>query len=284
MASDTYTKTQRCALAKGAYRYGMELIDRRAERRLLDGVLRDVRSGQSRVLVLHGDPGIGKSALIDYLASQASDCRLIRAAGVESEMELAYAALHQLCSPLLDRLDQLPQPQRDALSTAFGLSVGPPPDRFLIGLAVLSLFSEVAEAQALLCLIDDLQWLDRASAQAISFVARRLGAESVGLIMATRVLHPDLITLPATQLDGLREADALALLDSVLTAPLDDQVRGRIVAETGGNPLALVELPRGFGARQLAGGFALPGSARWPRRCRKASAVSCRRYLSEPAS
>jgi len=178
MASDTYTKTQRCALAKGAYLYGMELIDRRAERRLLDGVLRDVRSGQSRVLVLHGDPGIGKSALIDYLASQASDCRLIRAAGVESEMELAYAALHQLCSPLLDRLDQLPQPQRDALSTAFGLSVGPPPDRFLIGLAVLSLFSEVAEAQALLCLIDDLQWLDRASAQAISFVARRLGAES----------------------------------------------------------------------------------------------------------
>ena len=174
----------------------MELIDRGAERRLLDGVLRDVRSGHSRVLVLHGDPGVGKSALMKYLAGHTSGCRVIRAAGVESEMELAYAALHQLCAPMLDRLDHLPPPQRDALGTAFGLSAGPPPDRFLIGLAVLSLLSDVADEQPLVCLIDDLQWLDRASAQALAFVAARLGAESVALIVATRVPHPDLSLLP----------------------------------------------------------------------------------------
>ena len=168
----------------------MVLIDRGAERRLLDGVLRDVRSGHSRVLVLHGDPGVGKSALMEYLASQASGCRVIRAAGVESEMELAYAALHQLCAPMLDRLDHLPPPQRDALGTAFGLSAGPAPDRFLIGLAVLSLLSDVADEQPLVCLIDDVQWLDRASAQALAFVGRRLGAESVALIVASRVVIP----------------------------------------------------------------------------------------------
>ncbi len=171
----------------------MELIDRRAERSLLDGVLRDVRSGKSRVLVLRGDPGVGKSALMEYLAEQAIGCRLVRAAGVESEMELAYAALHQLCAPLLDRLDDLPAPQRDALSIAFGLSAGPAPDRLLIGLAVLSLLSDVAEEQPVVCLIDDLQWLDAASAQVLAFLARRLGAESVALIMATRAvqIRPD---------------------------------------------------------------------------------------------
>ena len=138
----------------------MHLIDRRAECSLLDGVLRDVRSGESRVLVLHGDPGVGKSALLEYLARNATDCRLVRAAGVESEMELAYAALHQLCLPMVDHLDRLPAPQRDALSVAFGLSAGPTPDRLMIGMAVLSLFSDVADAQPLVCLIDDLQWLD----------------------------------------------------------------------------------------------------------------------------
>jgi len=238
----------------------MELINRRAERSQLDGVLRDLRSGQSRVLVIHGDPGIGKSALMDYLASEASDCRLIRAAGVESEMELAYAALQQLCVPMLDRLGRLPPPQRAALETAFGLSPGPPPDRFLIGLAVLGLFADVAD-QPLLCLIDDLQWLDRGSAQTLSFVARRLGAEAAGMVFATRVPHPDLATLSEMAVGGLREPDARAFLDSALAVPLDDQVRDRIIAETGGNPLALLELTRGSSAHEFAGGFGLPGTA-----------------------
>jgi predicted ATPase len=190
----------------------MELIDRRAECGLLDRVVRDVRSGQSRVLVIHGDPGIGKTALMDYVAEQASGCRLVRASGVEAETELAYAALHQLCLPILERLEHLPPPQRDALGTAFGLAAGPAPDRFLIGMAVLSLFSDAAEGQPVVCLIDDLQWLDRTSAQALSFVARRLGAESVGMILATRVPHPDLDSLPKMQLGGLCERDARALL------------------------------------------------------------------------
>jgi DNA-binding CsgD family transcriptional regulator/tetratricopeptide (TPR) repeat protein len=239
----------------------MELIDRGAERRLLDGVLRDARSGKSRVLVLHGDPGVGKSALLEYAAEQASGCRLVRAAGVESEMELAYAALHQLCSPVLDRLDRLPVPQRDVLSTAFGLSAGPPPDRFLIGLATLTMLSEVAEDQPLVCLVDDVQWLDRASAQALAFVGRRLGADSVALIVASRAFSADLAALPELQVKGLREADARALLDAALTAPVDERVRDQIVAETAGNPLALLELPRGLGVHELAGGFGLSGAA-----------------------
>jgi DNA-binding CsgD family transcriptional regulator len=239
----------------------MELIDRRAERRLLDAVLRDVRGGQSRVLVLHGDPGVGKSALLQYAAAQASGCRVVRAAGVESEMELAYAALHQLCAPMLDRLDHLPGPQRDVLRTAFGLSAGPAPDRFLIGLATLTMLSEVAEVEPLVCLIDDLQWLDRASAQALAFVGRRLGCESVALIVASRVVDADMAALPEMQVTGLRAADARALLDSVLTAPLDERVRDQFIAETAGNPLAMLELPRGLGVHELAGGFGLLGAA-----------------------
>ena len=222
----------------------MKMIDRRGECARLDRVLRDVRFGKSRVLVLCGDPGVGKSALMEHLAEQATGCRLVRAAGVESEMELAYAALHQLCAPLLDRVDDLPPPQRDALSIAFGLSAGSPPDRLLIGLAVLSLLSDVAEEQPVVCLIDDLQWLDAASAQVLSFLARRLGVDSVALVMATRAVQPDLTKLPTMEIAGLREADARVLLDVVWTAPLDEGVRDQIVAETRGNPLALLELPR----------------------------------------
>src|SRR5262245_58382462 len=233
----------------------MELVDRFAERSLLDGVLGDVRSGQSRVLVLHGDPGAGKSALMEYVAGHASGCRLVRAAGVESEMELAYAALQQLCAPMLDHLEHLPPPQRDALGTAFGLSAGPAPDRFLVGLAVLSLFSEIAEQQPLVCLIDDFQWLDGVSAQALSFVGRRLGAESVGVIFASRIPLSDLSAVATLEVKGLRASDAQALLDAVWTAPIDARVRDQIVAETDGNPLALLELPRGLGVHDLAGGF-----------------------------
>src|SRR5690242_6775394 len=186
----------------------MQLIDRRSERSLLDEVLRDVKSGRSRVMMLLGEPGVGKSALLDYMADRAPDCLVVRAAGVESEMELAYAALHQLCMPLRDRVDHLAAPQREALSVAFGLTTGQPPDRLLISLAVLSLLSEAAESRPVICLIDDLQWLDDASAQALSFVGRRLGAESVALVMASRSSRQEMVGLPRMEINGLPEASA----------------------------------------------------------------------------
>jgi DNA-binding CsgD family transcriptional regulator/tetratricopeptide (TPR) repeat protein len=236
------------------------LRGRRRECDALDRLVNAARAGESRALVVRGEPGVGKTALLDYLAEQASGCRVARAAGVESEMELAYAGLHQLLTPMLDRLQRLPGPQRQALRTAFGLSSGPAPDRFLVGLATLSLLADVAEEHPLVCLIEDEQWLDRASAQVLAFVARRLVAESVGLVFAARVPSGELGGLPELVVEGLPEADARALLDAALTGPLDAQVRDRIVAETGGNPLALLELPRGLTPAELAGGFALPSA------------------------
>jgi len=224
--------------------------------RLVEAVL----AGQSRVLVIRGEPGAGKTALLDYLAGQALGCRVVRAVGVQSEMELAFAGLHQLCVPMLPRLDGLPEPQREALRTAFGLSAGPAPDRFLVGLAVLSLLSEEAGEQPLLCLVDDHQWLDRASAQALGFVARRLAADPVGLVLAARDPVAELAGLPELTVEGLPDDDARALLDSALAGPLDERVRDQIVAETRGNPLALLELPRGLTPAQLAGGFGLAGA------------------------
>ena len=211
---------------------------------------------------------MGKSALLDYVAERASGCRVARTAGVQSEMELAFSGLNQLCIPMLDRVDRLPEPQRDALRTAFGLAGGAAPDRFLVGLAVLSLLSEVAGEEPLVCLVDDAQWLDQASAQALAFVARRLVAESVALIFAVRESGDDrdLSGLPELVLDGLGDADARALLASVIRWPLDERVRDRIVAETHGNPLALLELPRGSTPAQLAGGFGLPSVAALPGR------------------
>ena len=237
------------------------LRGRRSECDALDQLIGAVRGGESRALVMRGEPGVGKSALLDYLVTQASGCLVVHAVGVQSEMELAFAGLHQLVAPMLDRLDRLPDPQRDALRTAFGVSRGSAPDRFLIGLAVLSLLSEVAEERPLICVVDDEQWLDRASAQVLAFVARRLEVEGVGLVFAGRVPSEDLHGLPELVVEGLCEADARALLDSVVTAPLDAQVRDQIVSETRGNPLALLELPRGFTPAELAGGFALPGAA-----------------------
>ena len=210
------------------------------------------------MLVVRGEPGVGKTALLDYLAWRASGCRVARAAGVQSEMGLAFAGLHQLCAPMLDRLDRLPGPQREAMQTAFGLSAGPPPDRFLVGLAVLGLLSEIAAGKPLICVVDDERWLDRASAQALGFVARRLAADPVGLVFATRALADELAGLPELVVEGLREQYARALLDLVLTGPLDARVRDQIVAETHGNPLALLELPRGVTPAELAGGFGLP--------------------------
>jgi DNA-binding CsgD family transcriptional regulator len=237
------------------------LTDRRSERDALDRLVEAVRGGQSRSLVVRGDPGVGKTALLDYLARRASECQVARASGVQSEMELAFAGLHQLCAPMLSRAEHLPTPQREALLTAFGQAAGPPPDRFIVGLAILSLLSEVAGEQPLICLIDDVQWLDRASAQALGFVARRLAADPVGLVFAAREPGAELTGLPELEIGGLGESDARALLDSALAGPIDARVRDQIVAETQGNPLALLELPRGLSPSELAGGFGLPGAA-----------------------
>ena len=237
-----------------------ELTDRHAERDVLDRLLAAVRAGESRSLVVRGEPGVGKTALLEHLVEQASGCRVARAVGVQSEMELAFAVLHQLCAPMLDRLECLPAPQRDALRIAFGLSAGPPPDRFLIGLAALGLLSELAGERPLVCIVDDEQWLDSASAQVLAFLARRLGTESVGLVFGARIPTGDLAGLPELVVEGLREDDARALLDSALTGPLDARVRDQIIAEAHGNPLALLELPRGWTAAELAGGFGLPGA------------------------
>jgi hypothetical protein len=236
------------------------LADRRAECAALDRLVEAVSVGESRALVVHGEPGAGKTVLLDYLAEQAAGCQMARVAGVQSEMELAFAGLHQVCAPLLDRLEVLPRPQAEAVRTAFGLSAGPVPDRFLVGLAVLSLLAEVAAKQPLMCLVDDAQWLDQASAQLLTFVARRLDAESVGLVFGTRIPGGDLAGLPELVVGGLPESEARALLDAVLAGPIDARVREQIVAEAGGNPLALLELPRGLTAAELAGGFGLPGA------------------------
>jgi len=236
------------------------LTDRDGEREVLDRLVDAVRAGESRVLVIRGDPGVGKTVLLDYLAERAGGCRVARAAGVHSEMELAFAGLHQLCAPMLDYLDRIPVPQRDALRTALGLAAGPPPDRFLVGLAVLSLLSEVAGDQPLICLIDDEHWLDQASEQTLGFVARRLAADPVALVFSARDPGAELAGQPELVVEGLRADHARALLDSALAGPLDARVRDLIVAETRGNPLALLELPRGLTPAELAGGFGLPAT------------------------
>jgi AAA ATPase domain len=233
------------------------LLGRHSECAALDQLVASVRAGQSRALMLRGDAGVGKSALLEYLALHSSGCGMARAAGVESEMELAYAGLQQLCAPFLDRVERLPGPQRDALGTAFGLRDVDAPDRFLVGLAVLSLLSDVAEDRPLVSMVDDAQWLDAASEQALAFVARRLGAESVGLVFAVREPSGErhFEGLPELAVGGLDDRDAHELLATVVTGPLDERVRDRIVAETRGNPLALLELPRRWTPAELAGGF-----------------------------
>ncbi len=236
------------------------LLDRVSERDVLERLVAGVRAGQSRVLVLRGEAGVGKTALLRHLSAAADGCRIARAAGVESEMELPFAGLHALCVPMLGRLKDLPGPQRDALGTAFGLSAGPPPDRFLVGLAVLSLLADVAEEQPLLCIVDDAQWLDRVSAQTLAFVARRLLAERVGLVFALRESGDEQVLegLPELVIEGLPADEARLLLDATMPGLLDEGVQARILGEAGGNPLALLELPRGLTPAELAGGFGLP--------------------------
>jgi DNA-binding CsgD family transcriptional regulator len=234
------------------------LPGRERERALLLALLDRVRGGHSAAIVLRGEAGVGKTALLNDVLESATDLRVVRAAGIESEMELPYAGLQQLCASMLDQLPRLPAPQSGALRTALGLAEGPAPDRFLVGLAALGLLSEAAEGQPLICVVDDCQWLDRASSQALAFTARRIEAEGVLLAFAARPPVPDLEGIPELKLDGLRDLDARALLLSVLRGPLDEQVRERILAETRGNPLALLELPRGLSPSELAGGFGLP--------------------------
>lgn len=238
------------------------LRGRRRECELLDAQLQRIAVGQSSVLVLRGEAGIGKSALLEYLVEQASGCRVLRASGVQSEMELAYAGLHQLCAALMDRVAELPGPQRDALRVAFGLQEGSSPEPFAVALAVLGLLCQAAEAMPVVCVVDDAQWLDRASAQALAFVARRLLAERIAVVFAVREPGdvPELAGLPELVVDGLADRDARLLLASGIPGRLDEQVRDRIIAETRGNPLALLELPRGMGLADLAGGFGLPDS------------------------
>ena len=237
----------------------VRLRGRGGEVSVLARLVTAVRAGQSRVLVVRGDPGVGKTALLDELAGQAQGCRVARTAGMQSEMEFAFAGLHQLLAPMLDQMEQLPAPQRAALRTVFGISAGPAPDRFLVALATLSLLAEAAAERPLICVIEDEQWLDKPSGQALGFAARRLAADPVGLVFGARVPGEELAGLPELTVGGLAEGDARALLDSALTGPLDPRVKDQIVAEAEGNPLALLELPRGMTPAELAGGFGLPG-------------------------
>src|SRR3954470_21925268 len=236
------------------------LRGRRDELAMLDGLLGDARAGRSGVLVLRGEAGIGKTELLEHVIASASEVTLLRAVGVESEMELPFAALHQLCAPVDGFVDRLPAPQRDALAITFGVSAGAAPDRFLVALATLSLLSEAAQERSLLCVIDDAQWLDRASAQVLGFVARRLLADPVGLLVAARETTDAFAGLPELLIEGLDDAEARKLLASAIPGRLDDRVADQLVAEARGNPLALIELPRGLSPAQLAGGFGLPGA------------------------
>ena len=273
------------------------LFGRQRERAVLDRLLDTARSGHSAVLVVHGDPGVGKTALLEYAAEAAPDFPVARAIGVGEEMELPFAALQQLCSPSLDLLKRLPDPQRDAMEVALGLSVGRTPNPFLVGLAVLHLLSEVAAELPLLCVIDDAQWLDRASARVLAFVARRLLAEKIAMIFAARGAIDSLAGLAELHVEPLGHRDARALLDSVLPGRLDERVLERIVAETRGNPLALLELPHGLSPAQLAGGFGLPAAlplsagieqsftrrlARLPRNARQLLLLAAAEPLGDP--
>jgi DNA-binding CsgD family transcriptional regulator len=236
------------------------LLDRVRERSVIDGLVAGVRDGQSHVLVVRGEAGVGKTALLRHLLTARDGCEFIWATGIESEMELAFAGLHALCAPMLGHLDTLPAPQRNALSTAFGLSDGSPPDLFFVGLAVLNLLAAAAEEQTIVCVVDDAQWLDQVSAQTLAFVARRLLAERVGFVFAVRGRAEEKLLAGFSELliEGLPTDEARVLLDATLPGPLDEQVKARILDETRGNPLALMQLPRGLTPADLAGGFGLP--------------------------
>ena len=235
------------------------LRGRSEECRTFRELVSTIRSGASQVLVVRGEAGVGKTALLTYLSELAEGFRCVQVSGVESDMELAFAGLHQFCAPLLDHLDDLPGPQREALDVAFGRGAGPPPDRFLVGLAVLSLMAAAASERPLLCVVDDAQWLDQVSLQTLGFVARRLVAEPVAVVFAVRD-HTDVLAgLPELSIGGLSTGDASELLESVMVGGIDPRVRDRIVAETRGVPLAILEVPRSVSPTELAGGFWISG-------------------------
>ena len=234
------------------------LVGRKRERDVLNRLLASARGGHAAVLVLHGQPGVGKTALLESTIEAAQGFRVSRTSGVEAEMELPFAALQRLCTSFIEHAERLPKPQREALGVAFGMHAGPAPNPFLVGLAVLGLLAESAADRPLLAIIDDAQWLDGASARALVFVARRLEAEMVALVFATRDPGDALARLPELRVENLGHRDARTLLESVFPAPMDERVLDRIVHETGGNPLALLELPHGLTPTQLAGGFGLP--------------------------
>ena len=245
------------------------LLGRNTEIEVLTGLVTSVRGGRSEVLILRGESGIGKTALLDHLVAEASGFRVARAVGVESEMELPFAGLHELCVPLLDRMDRLADHQREALGIALGLESGSGTDRFLVAVAALGLFSEASDDRPLLCVVDDAHWLDTASAQVLGFVGRRLLAESIALVFAARapVASPDPLSgLSELYIEGLSDEAARALLATVTSGPIDESVRARIIEETHGNPLALMELSKGLDAVELAGGFALPVGGDLPKR------------------
>jgi DNA-binding CsgD family transcriptional regulator len=235
------------------------LLGRRRECVKLDQLVADVVTA-GRVLVLRGDAGAGKTALLRYLSGQVRGWRVISTVGVESEMELAYGGLHQLCAPVLDLREQLPAPQRDALEAVFGLSAPSAADRFLVGLATLALLAEAAKRQPLICIVDDAHCLDHASAQVLAIVARRLKAERIALVCAARSGIGDrvLAGLPVMKVGGLGDSDARALLLDNMIGPMDPKVCDQIIVESHGNPLALLELPRSRSVASLAGGFGLP--------------------------
>src|SRR5262245_53052582 len=249
------------SVGRQANRRARELVGREPELAKLEQLLEAVRSGGSGTLFVHGDPGVGKSALLERLSDSASGFRIARATGVEGELDLPYAGLQQLCRSMLDAVNLLPAPQRDALQVAFGMSSGGAPDRYLVGLAVLSLLSEIAATQPLLCVVDDAQWLDTETRQALAFVARRLEADTVALLIAGREGVKDFDGLPLLHLGGLAIADARAVLDSLVVGHLDGPVRERFLAETHGNPLALLEIPHTLTAAEAATGILLQSGA-----------------------
>src|SRR5882672_2084616 len=238
---------------------GRVLLGRRDEQQAIDRLLERARSGRGGVLVVRGEAGVGKTSLLEYLAERAAGCEVVRAAGVQADMEFPFAGLQQLFGSRLESLERLPDPQREALAVAFGIRSGRVPDRYLVGLAVLGLVAELAETVPQICVVDDAQWLDRASAQTLAFVARRLMGESVAIVFAVREPSDDqtFAGLPTLHLRGLNDEDARTLLASVIRGRLDERVLDRIVAETRGNPLTVLELPHAHAARELAGGFAV---------------------------